>query len=100
MNAAPASAVASAAVAPVLTVPVAILAMPLSPSAAVAAVQGRVIAMLDSLLRRDARSVVRIAPPPPAAAYNGPDAELLRLQDEVLALAIESLATPPAAKKP
>jgi hypothetical protein len=86
--------------APAPTIPVAVLAMPLSPSAAVAAVQGRVIALLDSLLRRDARAVVRIAPPRPAASYNGPDAELLRLQDEVLSLAIESLATPPAPKKP
>jgi hypothetical protein len=66
----------------------------------VAAVQGRVIVLLDSLLRRDARAVVRIAPPPPTA-YKGPDAELLKLQEEVLALALESLATaPPAAKKP
>ena len=80
--------------------PIAILAMPLSPSAAVAAVQGRVIALLDSLLRRDARAVVRIPPPPPST-YTGPDAELLKLQDEVLSLALESLATaPPPAKKP
>jgi hypothetical protein len=78
---------------------VAVLAMPLSPSAAVAAVQGRIIAALDSLLRRDARAVIRIPPPPPAT-YTGPDAELLRLQDEVLSLALESLATPPAPKKP
>jgi hypothetical protein len=76
--------------------PIAILALPLSPSAAVAAVQGRVIMLLDSLLRRDARAVVHITPPPPVR-YQGPDAELLRLQDEVLALAIESLATAPAA---
>jgi hypothetical protein len=75
------------------------LAMPLSPSAAVAAVQGRVIALIDNLLRRDARTAVRLTPPPPST-YTGPDAELLRLQDEVLALAIESLATPPAPKKP
>jgi len=80
--------------------PVAVLALPLSPSAAVAAVQGRLIALIDSLLRRDARTPVRLSPPPPSA-YHGPDAELLRLQDEVLSLAIESLAAPPApAKKP
>jgi hypothetical protein len=96
--AAPVSAVAAAAAAPQM-LPVAVLALPLSPSAAVAAVQGRVIMLIDSLLRRDARSVVRLAPPPPAA-YSGPDAELLRLQEDVLALALESLATPPAAKKP
>jgi hypothetical protein len=63
-------------------------------------VQGRVIMLLDSLLRRDARAVVRITPPPPTT-YKGPDAELLTLQEEVLALALESLATaPPAVKKP
>jgi hypothetical protein len=83
-----------------MTMPVAVLALPLSPSAAVAAVQGRLIAMIDSLLRRDARTPVRLSPPAPSA-YHGPDAELLRLQDEVLSLAIESLAAPPApAKKP
>ncbi len=81
-------------------IPAAILALPLSPSAAVAAVQGRVIMLLDSLLRRDARAVVRVAPPPPVR-YQGPDAELLHLQDEVLSLAMESLATAPApARKP
>lgn len=89
-----------AAQAPAPVAPIAVLAMPLSPSAAVAAVQGRVIALLDSLLRRDARAVVRIAPPAPAEKYAGADAELLRLQDEVLSLALESLATPPAPKKP
>jgi hypothetical protein len=83
-----------------MTMPVAVLALPLSPSAAVAAVQGRLIAMIDRLLRRDARTPVRLSPPAPSA-YHGPDAELLRLQDEVLSLAIESLAAPPApAKKP
>jgi hypothetical protein len=83
-----------------MTMPVAVLALPLSPSAAVAAVQGRLIALIDSLLRRDARTPVRLSPPTPSA-YHGPDAELLRLQDEVLSLAIESLAAPPAtAKKP
>jgi hypothetical protein len=82
------------------TIPVPVLALPLSASAAVAAVQGRLIVLIDSLLRRDARTPVRLSPPTPPA-YHGPDAELLRLQDEVLSLAIESLAAPPApAKKP
>jgi len=103
--AAPPSAPVVAAAAPSLPLPmpmmpVAVLALPLSPSAAVAAVQGRLIALIDSLLRRDARTPVRLSPPPPSANH-GPDAELLRLQDEVLSLAIESLAAPPApAKKP
>jgi hypothetical protein len=83
-----------------MTLPVAVLALPLSASAAVAAVQGRLIVLIDSLLRRDARTPVRLSPPTPPA-YHGPDAELLRLQDEVLALAIEALAAPPApARKP
>ena len=98
-SSAPAPAVSSAP-APASMMPVAVLALPISPPAAVAAVQGRLIMLLDSLLRRDARAAVRVAPPPPPA-YRGPDAELLRLQDEVLSLAIESLAAPPApARKP
>jgi hypothetical protein len=100
---APAASISAAAAPPLAIVPpapIAILALPLSPSAAVAAVQGRLIVLLDSLLRRDARAVVRIAPPAPTR-YEGPDADLLRLQDEVLGLAIESLATaPPPVKKP
>ncbi len=105
---APARAAATPPSAPIVTtpppqpamMPVAVLALPLSPSAAVAAVQGRLVALVDSLLRRDARTPVRLSPPAPSA-YHGPDAELLRLQDEVLSLAIESLAAPPApAKKP
>ena len=92
-----AAAIVAAPVAPV--VPASVLALPLSPSAAVAAVQGRVLMLLDSLLRRDAREVVRVTPPPPSA-YRGPDADLLRLQEEVLSLAIESLATAPAPRKP
>lgn len=101
---APAPVTAPPAVAPAMPTPmpttIAILAMPLSPSAAVAAVQGRVIMLLDSLLRRDARAVVRIAPPPPTT-YRGPDAALLKLQEEVLSLAIDALANaPPPVKKP
>jgi hypothetical protein len=95
----PVSPAASSAAVSVPLMPATVLALPLSPSAAVAAVQGRVLMILDSLLRRDAREVVRVTPPPPSA-YRGPDADLLRLQEEVLSLAIESLATAPAPRKP
>jgi hypothetical protein len=73
----------------------AISALPSSPAAAFAAVQGRVIVLLDSLLRRGARAPVRPVPPEIPAPYLGADAELLNLQREVLALAIESLGTAP-----
>jgi Cytochrome c554 and c-prime len=73
-------------------------ALPRSPAAAVAAVQGRALALLDALLRRDARAPIRVTPPEPKTTYRGADAELLRLQEEVLRLALEALGTAP--KKP
>ena len=72
-------------------------ALPRSPAALVAAIQGRAIVLLDRLLRRDGRAPVRVAPPEPPIDYRGPDAELLQLQQEVLALALEALGTAPAA---
>jgi hypothetical protein len=72
--------------------------LPTSPAAAVAAVQGRALALLDALLRRGGRAPVRVTPPEKKTDYKGPDADLLRLQDDVLSLAIEALRTaPPAA---
>jgi hypothetical protein len=70
--------------------------LPDSPAAAVAALQGRAIAMLDALLRRGGRAPVRVTPPEKKTEYRGPDADLLRLQEEVLSLAVEALRTPPA----
>jgi Cytochrome c554 and c-prime len=70
-------------------------ALPRSPAAAVAAVQGRAIALLDALLRRSARAPIRVTPPEPKTVYRGADAELLRLQEEVLRLALEALGTAP-----
>ena len=69
--------------------------LPPSPAAAVAAVQGRLIVLMDSLLRRGARSPVRVIPPETKTPYRGPDATLLNLQQEVLALALEALGTAP-----
>jgi hypothetical protein len=72
--------------------------LPQSPAAAVAALQGRAIALLDSLLRRGGRMPIRVTPPEKKTEYRGPDADLLRLQEDVLSLAIEALKTaPPAA---
>jgi len=93
---APAAAVATV---PGVLAPVVSL-LPASPAAALAAVQGRVIVLLDSLLRRGARAPVRPVPPEPKTAYRGADAELLLLQQEVLALAMESLGTAPRATAP
>jgi hypothetical protein len=72
--------------------------LPQSPAAAVAALQGRAIALVDSLLRRGGRMPIRVTPPEKKTEYRGPDADLLRLQEDVLSLAIEALKTaPPAA---
>ena len=68
---------------------------PESPAAIVAAIQGRAVALLDRLLRREGRAPVRVTPPEPTTDYRGADAELLRLQQEVLALAVEALGTAP-----
>ncbi len=74
--------------------------LPRSPAALVAAIQGRAVALLDRLLRREGRAPVRVTPPEPLTEYRGADAELLRLQQEVLALALEALGTAPADREP
>jgi hypothetical protein len=66
---------------------------PPSAAAQVVSLRGEGVLSLEKLLRAGAR-----VPALPAAAkpdeFKGPDAELLRLQDEVLALAIEALRRP------
>jgi hypothetical protein len=69
--------------------------LPASPASAVAAVQGRAIALIDALLRRGGRAPVRVVPPERKTTYRGPDADLLQLQEDVLSLAIEALGTAP-----
>ena len=69
--------------------------LPRSPAAVVASIQGRAIALLDRLLRREGRAPVRVTPPEPTTEYRGVDAELLRLQQEILALALDALGTAP-----
>ncbi len=59
--------------------------------------QAALIAALDKLLRRTPAATVGVKPPGRSTSYQGADAELLRLQQEVLALALEALATAPPA---
>ena len=63
---------------------------PSSKAAAIAAARGKGAMLLDKLLRGGAR--VKDAPPPSRPLeFKGTDSELLRLQDEALALALEAL---------
>ncbi len=69
-----------------------------SVSASVAMLQGRLIELLTQMLQRGATVPVRTGTPPPALApYSGPDAALLQLQRDAIALALEVLGSPPAA---
>jgi hypothetical protein len=73
-----------------------------SPGASLIAAENALLAALESLLRRNAYSPRTPALPPPEP-YTGPDADLLRLQQEVIGLAIEALRTKPGVspgKKP
>ena len=52
--------------------------------------------LLERLLRQEDRLAMDVGQPSRATVYRGADAELLRLQEEVLALALEVLRTAPA----
>ena len=69
--------------------------LPPTPAAVVAAVQGRLVTVLRLLLNRGATSPRRITPPEDPVPYTGADAQLLRLQQEIIALALEALSRPP-----
>jgi len=103
---APAAPVASApqpaVVAPVAPVALApTVALPTSLSAAVALVQGRLIATLTDILQRGASVPTRSSTPAATLApYSGPDAALLELQREAIGLALEVLGTAPASPAP
>ena len=89
------------AVAPVAeAAPVAPPALPSTPSGIVAAVQGRIAALLDRLLGAGVSAPTPVTPPDRKTVYRGPDADLLRLQEEVIALALEALGSKPAPKTP
>jgi hypothetical protein len=62
-------------------------------AAQVAELRGRAATLLEQLLRAGARTPAAPAPTRPVE-FKGPDGELLRLQDEVLALALEALRRP------
>jgi hypothetical protein len=68
-------------------------AAPRPRAAEVADVRGRAAALLERLLRGGARAPNAAAPARPLE-FKGPDSELLRLQDEALALALEALRRP------
>ncbi len=64
-----------------------------------AAAEAVLLATLEDLIRRGAYSP-RATPMPPILPYTGPDAALLRLQQEIIALGIEALRTRPTAVRP
>ncbi len=66
---------------------------PRAKAAEIAEARGKGALLLDKLLRAGARAKDAPAPAKPAE-FTGPDSELLRLQDEALALAIEALRRP------
>jgi hypothetical protein len=68
---------------------------PPRPAAAEAvALRGESVTLLEKLLRAGKRTP-NANPPANPSEYSGPDGELLRLQDEVIALALEALRRPP-----
>lgn len=69
-----------------------------TPAGLVGALQGRVAQLLSDLLNRGVRTPVKLSAPVTKTPYRGPDAELLRLQEEVIALALEALGTAPPVK--
>jgi len=92
-GAAPGGDAVSAAVAPAPVVSAASAAAPRSPAAEVVELRGRAGALLERLLRGGARVPDLPAPTRPSE-FKGPDSELLRIQDEVLALGLEALRRP------
>jgi hypothetical protein len=69
-----------------------------TPASLVGALQGRIAQLLGDLLSRGVRTPVRPVTRAAAAPYRGADAELLHLQAEVIALALEALGTAPPPK--
>jgi hypothetical protein len=78
---------------------------PLTSVAAAAVLYDRVAELLEKLLRSNTVTSAPVQPLASPPGISGPDAELLRLQTEALALAVEALnlrpkAPPAAAPKP
>jgi hypothetical protein len=74
--------------------------LPMTPAGVVAALQGRIASLLDRLLAGGVTIPKPVTPPPSTTTYRGADAELIRLQDEIIALALDALASPPAKPAP
>lgn len=70
-------------------------AEPRTMSGLIASVQGRLINVLTSLLRQNASVPQRVVPPAKPAVYSGPDRDLLKLQDDIISLALEVLGKAP-----
>jgi hypothetical protein len=66
---------------------------PRSATAEAVALRGESVRVLEKLLRAGARTP-NAKPPAKPSEFSGPDSELLRLQDEVMALALEALRSP------
>jgi hypothetical protein len=66
---------------------------PTQPSAQVAELRGRSAAVLAGLLKQK-RGALAIPAPVAPTEFEGPDGELLRLQDEILYLALDALRKP------
>jgi hypothetical protein len=98
--AAPAAPATPTAPTPIAPLPPPEPTLPPTPAGIVASIQGRLIALLDNLLDKGVRTPKAVVPPERKTVYRGADADLLRLQEEVIALALEALGAPPAAKPP
>jgi hypothetical protein len=68
----------------------------MTPATMIGSIQGRLAALLDTLLMRGVVLPKPVTPPQKQTLYRGADAELIRLQDEIISLALEALASPPA----
>ncbi len=68
---------------------------PVAPKAPLAALRGRAVSVVDGLLKSKGAGQVVLPAPAPPREYAGADGELLRLQDEVLYLALDALRKKP-----
>lgn len=94
-QAAPAEAGATTA-----SIPTPVAVAPQTRASVAGAIQGRLIGLLQSLLSQGVSMPAKLVTPAPTMSYRGADAELLQLQREAIALALEALSTKPPAKAP
>jgi Cytochrome c554 and c-prime len=65
------------------------------PKAPLPALRGRAVAIVDGILKSSGPGQLVLPAPSPPREFGGPDGELLRLQDEVLYLALDALRKKP-----